>query len=136
MARAVGLTDSGKLKPNSESIDSNAARLKQLNLMSILKKLTVGALALAGLSLATPAQADWHHHYYSHHHYYYGHPRVYYYGYSRPYYYSPYYYDDYSYPYYYGGPSYNFSFGFGGHRGGWGGGHWHGGGGHSHGHHH
>lgn len=83
--------------------------------MNIFRTLIIGAVALGGFALATPAQA---HGYYHHHYYHYG-PRV---GvtFGSPYYdsYDPYYYD-YGYrPYPYYGYSYGpgVTFAFGGHR--------------------
>jgi son of sevenless-like protein len=83
--------------------------------MNIFRNLILGAVALGGFALATPAQA--HDHYYYHHHYYHYGPRV---GvtFGAPYAYDPYY--DYGYyrPYPYYGYSYGpgVSFAWGGHR--------------------
>jgi len=85
--------------------------------MKLLHKIILSVVALATLSLATPAQARWFHH----------HAFV---GWGYPYYYGPGYYGYYApyygYPYYgYYGPSWGWGGGyaFGGH-------HWHGGYGH------
>jgi hypothetical protein len=73
--------------------------------MKLLNKLILPLVVLAGLMLATPAQARWHHHYYHHYYSSYGYP-----------YYGPAYYGG---PYYgyYGGPYYGsgVTVAFGGH---------------------
>jgi len=87
--------------------------------MKTFHKILLALVAVAGLSLATPAQAGWfHHRVFVGHRYYYG-PA--YYGYYNPYY-APYY--GYYGPYYGGGVT--FAFG-GGHywHGGWHGGYHH-----------